>query len=276
MANTANITSANPGITGCFFRAPIGTTLPDNAVDDLDPGFVDQGYVGEDGITMAVTRDTEDIKAYGGDIVYTVQTDYGNEFTLVVYESRNLDTLKTVFGDDNVVEDDSGVTVRHNKARLPRSSFIFEHITDHGIKRQVVAIGQVVSVGDIVHVHTDIVKYELTVKAYPDADGNTIVEYIADADSALGGLQVSTAVLKDGKANEPYTGVNLLAAGGKSPYTWALAAESQLPAGLELETSGAITGTPTEPGRKTFTVEVTDAAGKKATKQLSLTIGAAE
>ena len=60
MANVANITSSNPGRNGVFFRAPVGTVLPTDASGDLDPLFVDQGIVGEDGVAQAITRDTED------------------------------------------------------------------------------------------------------------------------------------------------------------------------------------------------------------------------
>ena len=272
MANVNNITSSNPGRNGVMFRGPIGAELPTDALSELDELFIDQGIVGEDGVSQAITRDTEDVKAYGGDIVYTLQTDFGEEFTVVLYESRNVETLKTVFGEDNVTEDSEGnITVRHNKAKLPRSSFIFDHEIDQGVKRQVMAIGQVVSVGDIVNVHSDIVKYELTVKAYPDADGNVLTEYIA-ADDGSNALQVGTSVVKAAKSGEPYE-VKLVAAGGKQPYTWA--AVGSLPAGLSLAEDGTLSGTPTVDGEKPFTVKVTDAAGASAQKTLQLSIAAA-
>lgn len=268
MANSNLITSSNPGRNGVFFRAPVGTPLPKNAVDELDKAFIDQGIVGEDGVSLSVTRDTEDIKAYGGEVVYVLQTDFGEEITLTMYESANVDTLKTVFGEDNVVKDDSGITIKHNKARLPRSTMVFDHIIDQGVKRQVAAIAQVVSVGDIVNVHTDIVKYELTIKLYPDQDGNTLVEYIGlDADpNALG---IATSALKPATQNEAYE-VQIMAAGGKSPYTFA--AVGSLPDGLTLDTNGKLHGTPTGSGRQTVTVKVTDSEEKVAQKSIELEI----
>lgn len=272
MANVNNITSSNPGRNGVMFRGPIGAELPTDALSELDELFIDQGIVGEDGVSQAITRDTEDVKAYGGDIVYTLQTDFGEEFTVVLYESRNVETLKTVFGEDNVTEDSEGnITVRHNKSKLPRCSFIFDHEIDQGVKRQVMAIGQVVSVGDIVNVHSDIVKYELTIKAFPDTDGNVLTEYIA-ADDGSNSLQIGTSVVKAAKANEKYS-VTLAAAGGKEPYKWE--AVGSLPAGLSLAADGTLSGTPTAEGEKSFTVKVTDAAGASAQKTLQLSIAAA-
>lgn len=271
MANVNNITSSNPGRNGVMFRAPIGVELPADAVSELAEDFIDQGIVGEDGVTQAITRDTEDVKAYGGDVVYTLQTDFGEEFTVVMYESRNVELLKTVFGDDNVTDDGEGnITVLHNKTKLPRSTFVFDHLIDGGVKRQVIEIGQVVSVGDIVNVHTDIVKYELTIKAFPNADGNVLVEYIGTDDGASA-LQVGTSILKAAKNGEEYS-VQLVAAGGKQPYKWA--AVGQLPAGLSLSEAGVLSGTPTVDGQKSLTVKVTDADGVEAQKKLNLDIAA--
>lgn len=268
MANVANITSSNPGRNGVFFRAPVGTALPTNASSDLDPLFVDQGIVGEDGVAQAITRDTEDVKAYGGDTVYTLQTDYGQEFTLTVYESTNVPTLRTVFGDSNVTETSEGLKVVHNKTRLPRSSAVFEHLIDQGVKRQVAEQAQVVSVGDIVNVHSDIVKYELTIKLYPDAEGNLLYEYYAFLDGE-GPLQIVSQVITGGQVNEPYS-AKLIAAGGTAPYTWA--AVGALPDGLSLAEDGTLSGTPTAEGTHTVTAKATDGAGASVQKSLELKI----
>src|SRR5205823_5440277 len=57
--------------------------------------------------------------------------------------------------------------------------------------------------------------------------------------------------------------------------TWSLLVGT-LPAGLNINGStGAITGTPTDAGLSSFTVQVVDSAGASATKALSITIAAA-
>jgi len=82
---------------------------------------------------------------------------------------------------------------------------------------------------------------------------------------------VSTASFPNGTVGAGY-GATLAAAGGTSPYTWAITAGS-LPPGLTLNTStGAISGTPTTAGTSTFTVRVTDGASQTATKSLSITV----
>lgn len=175
--NSANITSTNPADGGELHRAPLGSTLPADAVTDLDVAFNGLGFTGEDGFVITQNRSTEDKRAYGGDVVYSLQTEYGVSVQVTVYESQNAEVLKTVFGDDNVTVAGGNTTVTYNKKRLPRSVFVSDHITDQGLLRQVMPIGQVTEVGDITLVHTDILMYQLTITAYPDENGNYMYEY---------------------------------------------------------------------------------------------------
>jgi large repetitive protein len=70
----------------------------------------------------------------------------------------------------------------------------------------------------------------------------------------------------------------LSVSGGSIPYTWSVVS-GQLPPGLILlsditlsQTGDDLTGTPRTTGTFTFTMQVTDGAGNKASKQFSLTI----
>lgn len=187
MANDSSlITSTNPADGGELHRAAIGSTLPTDAIADLDAAFAGLGFTGDDGFVVSQNRSTEDKRAYGGDVVYSLQTEYGVSVQVTVYESQNAEVLKTVFGDDNVVTSAGTTTVLYNKKRLPRSVFVSDHITDQGLLRQVIPVGQVTEVGDITLVHTDILMYQLTITAYPDSDGNYMYEY-RTVDAPVGG-----------------------------------------------------------------------------------------
>lgn len=62
-------------------------------------------------------------------------------------------------------------------------------------------------------------------------------------------------------------GVTLSASGGVSPYTWNILS-GLLPAGLILDSqSGIVSGTPSRPGKYTFTVRVTDATGMSSSTE---------
>ena len=72
MPTAANVTVGKPKITGAIFRAPLGTTLPTDATTALDEAFKQLGYASEDGVTNSNSPETDQIKAWGGDIVATL------------------------------------------------------------------------------------------------------------------------------------------------------------------------------------------------------------
>lgn len=88
-------------------------------------------------------------------------------------------------------------------------------------------------------------------------------------------LSVSTpTLLPAARLGQPYT-YQLQAAGGTAPYRWELAA-FQLPDGLQLASSGQITGTAANPQTESwgyqFSVKVTDAVGLTASKSVFINI----
>ncbi|MBL8232657.1 MAG: putative Ig domain-containing protein, partial [Bryobacterales bacterium] len=85
------------------------------------------------------------------------------------------------------------------------------------------------------------------------------------------GLTITTPSLPGASLGTPYT-TTLQASGGTGQLVWTLTA-GQLPPGIGLTNStGALAGTPTVPGNYTFTVQVADTAGGRATRELTLTV----
>lgn len=98
-----------------------------------------------------------------------------------------------------------------------------------------------------------------------DADTNANMPTKATAPA------VTTSSLTAGTVGTSYSAT--LAASGSTPVQWYIVS-GELPAGLTLnQASGAITGTPTAQGAKTFTVKASNVSGD-ATKELTLTINA--
>lgn len=94
-----------------------------------------------------------------------------------------------------------------------------------------------------------------------------VVERLPDTTTAA--LSFTTAALT-ATNGQPFSSV-LTAEGGVPPYTWAAA--GSLPAGLSLNSSGVISGTPNAPaGAYSVAVTVTDANGTTASGNVTITI----
>jgi hypothetical protein len=180
-----NVSFGKPKATGAVFVAPLGTTLPTNATTNLHADFKNLGYVSEDGLVNSIETDTETINAWGGDQVLVGQTTFGEMFTVNLIET-NVDTLTTLYGEDNVTEDGSGnITLKVNSATLPACSVVFELVMTGGrVKRIVVGNAQIVDrSGEITYVDGEAVTYPTVFNAYPDEDGDTHKEYITAVES---------------------------------------------------------------------------------------------
>ena len=177
-----NVSFGKPKATGAVFVAPLGTTLPTSPTTTLNAAFVNLGYVSEDGLVNATETDTETVNAWGGEKVLEGQTTYAEMFTFNLLETNEA-ALALYYGEENVTVDGTtgAITVKANNTRLPAVSLIFELVLTGGrIKRIVVPNAQMVDrSGEINYQDGEAITYPAQFTAYPDAQGNTHIEYIA-------------------------------------------------------------------------------------------------
>jgi hypothetical protein len=185
--NAENVSLGKPKIGGAIYVAPAGTPVPTDALATLNPAFKCLGYASEDGLVNSIDAETTDIQAWGGDKVLTTRSSYSETFGFTLIESKNVDVLKTVYGDNSVTGDDldTGIEVDHNSADLPTKAFVFEIIMSGDVlKRIVVPRAKVSEVGEVTYSDEDAIGYETTISAFPNASGSTAKEYIIAAPSA--------------------------------------------------------------------------------------------
>jgi len=183
MSNAQNVTTAKPKVGGAIYTAPLGTTLPTDAISELSDDFKSLGYVSEDGLTNENTPESENIKAWGGDTVANIQTSKEDRFTYTLLEVLNVDVLKQVFGDDNVGGDlESGITIKANNKELKEHVVVIDMILRGDVlKRIVIPAGKVAEIGEVSYVDNEAIGYEATLECIPDEEGNTHYEYIQKA-----------------------------------------------------------------------------------------------
>lgn len=83
------------------------------------------------------------------------------------------------------------------------------------------------------------------------------VELLLNSNQTPNPLTIATTSVPDGEVDKAYS-MSLQAQGGVAPYVWSVSS-GNLPVGLSLNTqTGAITGTPTETGTFTLTIQLAD------------------
>lgn len=175
------VSVGKPSATGAVYAAPVGTALPTDSTKALASAYVALGHVSGDGLTNTVETDTEDIKAWGGDTVLTVRTSRSETFAWTFIHSLDADVLKEVYGQSNVTTSSTGeITVKHNGTPVGRRTYVFDMLLTGGrAKRIVVPNAEITEVGDITYTDGEVVGYEVTLSAFPDANGDTAVEYVS-------------------------------------------------------------------------------------------------
>lgn len=183
MSQTAtNVTAAKPASGGAVYRAPLGTTLPNNSTSTLSGSFTALGYCSQDGLTNSNSTTVEEIKAWGGDTVYTVQTDATDTFSFTLLEALNADVLKTIYGESNVSGAlATGISVSSKADEPTEYVWVFDMITrGNATKRIVLPDAKITDLGEITYSDSDAVGYQITLTAMAK-DGVTHYEYIKAA-----------------------------------------------------------------------------------------------
>ena len=180
MPNNSDVRIGAPDqkVTGAIKHAPIGTTLPSlssitKAAVTIDEAFTGDEYVSEDGLTLAPSVSTTDIKDWSGATVRKVLESFDGTLNWTMI-STNEGAMGVAFGAEHVTV--SAATATHGAqtrtelgAHLPeRQSWVFlmkdgDNVVMLGCKK-----GQVTELGDVTMAPSDAITWTTTIKGLDD------------------------------------------------------------------------------------------------------------
>ena len=186
MPKTSDVRVGAPeqSVTGAIKHAPLGTTVP--TLSDiktsgvtLNQAFTGDEYVSEDGLTLAPSMSTTDIKDWSGATVRKVLESFDGTLSWTMI-STNQGALSIAFGSNhvtvNVAGTDHGAQVQATLgAYLPEEqAWVF--LMKDGNARIVIVVpdGQITEVGEVTFASNAAVGWQVTLSCYPDASGNSI------------------------------------------------------------------------------------------------------
>ncbi|MEV0608129.1 hypothetical protein AB0I61_17360 [Polymorphospora rubra] len=160
---------------------PVGTTAPTSPITAPGVGWVELGWLGEDGITETREVSSDPKRAWqGGVTVRTVRANDSRRFTVIALETNA--TVAGLVRPGSVPTTAAGIT--HTPVRAFTGSdnraWIIDTRDGAVDTRKVIARGEVVEVGDVAYQGSEITAYELTIECYPDSNGVLYDEYTND------------------------------------------------------------------------------------------------
>lgn len=180
-----NVSAAKPKVGGAVYYAPAGATLPTTVSGALDSAFKELGHISEDGLTNEIGVESEDIKAWGGSVVLSSQTEKTDTFSFTLIETLKADVLAFVHGQGNVKEDADSklITVNVTPDEADEVVLVVDMILRNGaLKRIVVPDAKLSELGEVVYKDDEATGFECTMTAmqYEFADDVTAFhrEYI--------------------------------------------------------------------------------------------------
>ena len=170
--------------TGMAYRAPAGTALPTTPAATLSADWEEIGAVSEDGLTWKTGKDSTSLKNWAKKIVRVISSDESGSVQ-VPFIDTTADTLKTIFGDDNVAE--TAATAEHGNVvtitvepgiSAPPAAFLFLMKDGDDLLMVGTTSGTVTELDDVSFAPGDAITWNATIESdswtFAKDDGQTI------------------------------------------------------------------------------------------------------
>lgn len=172
----SDATNVRVALSGAVYTAPSNTAYPADATSAWGAGWLDLGYISEDGVTESYDDNSETIKAWqGGATVRSIITSTDATFHFVCLET-NINVLETYHKGSLLTDDGTTATMNVTNATADEKMFGFDVLDGNDHIRIVVPRGEVSERAEITYTNSAAAAYDITITAYPDANGVTAIK----------------------------------------------------------------------------------------------------
>lgn len=176
--NSENVRVA---VTGAVYVGEAEHTAPTDALSAVPVGFTDLGYVSDEGVTETRERSTNQIRAWQrGALVREVTTESSIQYSFRLLETTK-ETLEFFYG--VTVDENGGFDLKPAESG-GRKPLILDIVDGEEEVRVYLKSTEVSEVGDVVYSNGEAIGYEVTLTAYPDADGSAGRKWVSALDTA--------------------------------------------------------------------------------------------
>lgn len=171
---------------GGLYVAPIGTAIPEDVDEPLDPLFKSLGYVSSDGVTISIDGSTTPIEVWSGERIGSLRDAFSIEYSMSLYQVLSPHVNATIFGDGSVstaaATADRGNRMRVAiSSRMPKiMSLVLDAFFEDKAIRQVCELVQMSDIDDITLVHNEPMAFQPTFSVFRGSNGNHVVQYSDD------------------------------------------------------------------------------------------------
>ena len=171
-------------ITGALWVAPPGTALPADSdpFAALDAAFTNLGYISDDGVNENLDDSVDDVVAWQSATTVrssTTESTFSRETSLIETTGTVLQEFYRGSTVANVAANVWKLEVKPIVAR-PRI-WCFDVLDGTTYERTFIKNGEIVERGEVPNANGSAKMYPITIRCYPDADGNLAVKYSNDA-----------------------------------------------------------------------------------------------
>lgn len=180
-ANAENVLVA---VTGSVYVGSTELTTPTDSTTAPNVGFLELGYLSEDGITEATDVDSDEIVAWqNGTVVRRTITSQAKTFEFTMIETRQA-VLEFVRPGSAITGSTGAYTQEVGAISSVRKALIFDILDGTTHLRKVVPNCEITDFGDIEYANGEPIGYPVTVTAYPDDSDVVYYEYTDVSDLA--------------------------------------------------------------------------------------------